>query len=1808
MNQVIAIVAMAVLVLSSTIVLSEAAGFTDSGSPEKHVSRDRTPSAPTLLSPSFGKNAVTLTWSAPSNNGGSSITNYKVYRGKSSGGETLLTTVGNVRTYTNSGLATGQSYYYTISAVNSGGEGLQSNELVATPVSSPSAPLINQPTSSNGQVAVSWGAPTADGGASITSYRVYRGTSSGSEALLATVGAVLGYTDTGLINGQTYYYQASAVNSVGEGNRSSEVSAVPMTIPSAPVLVSAVPGDGQVALTWTAPTSNAGSPVTNYEVFRGTATGAEAFLAMIGNILTYNDSGLSNGQMYYYKVLARNSVGVSVLSNELGATPMTVPTSPSFASAKAGNAQADLTWLAPSNNGGSAIIGYKVYRGTVSGEESPLATLGNTLAYTSTGLVNGQTYYFRISAINSVGEGPLSNEMSVMPAKVPPAPTLVSATPANSLVALAWNAPASDGGSEIVGYKVYRGVVSDSEALLATVGDVLAYSDSGLMNGQRYFYRISAVNLEGEGAQSNEMSATPSTIPTAPTLNSAAAGSATATLSWSSPSSNGGLPILNYTVYRGTASGSEAVLTTLGNVLSFTDAGLSNGQTYYYCISASNANGEGPRSSELSTTPMVALPTAPSLVSATPGDGQVVLVWNAPSATDGGDVTAYLLYRGGSSGGETLLATLGNVLTYSDSGLANGQAYYYQVSAVNPAGESPRSGELSAIPATVPGAPTLTSASSGNAQAALAWNAPGTNCGSAIANYKIYRGTASGGETLLATIGNFLTWADTGLTNGQAYFYKVSAVNAKGEGALSNEMTVTPMTVPSSPSTLSAVPGNSQMVLTWSAPSSNGGSSISGYKFYRGTSPGGETLLATLGNVLTFTDGGLTNGQAYYYTVSAVNAAGEGAYSNEAYSTPATVPSAPTTSSPISGNAQIVLTWTAPNSNGGSAISGYKIYRGSAAGGETLLSSLGNVLTFTNTGLTNGQTYYYKVSAVNSVGEGLQSNEVSSTPMAPPSAPTSLVASAGNAQVTLTWAAPSSNGGVAVRNYNVYRGTAAGSETLQVSLGNVLTFTDTGLTNGQTYFYKVSAMNSVGEGPLSSEASSTPATVPSAPTMSSAVPGNAQVVLTWAAPSSNGGSSVSGYKIYRGSAAGGETLQATLGNVLTYSNTGLTNGQTYYFKVSAINSLGEGPQSNEVSSTPASTPSSPLSLAASAGSAQVTLTWAAPSSNGGAAITSYKIYRGTSTGGEAFLVSLGNVLTYTDTGLTNGQTYYYKVSAVNSVGEGPLSSEASAKPVSALTVPSAPAITSAGAGDGKIVLAWTAPSSNGGAAITNYKVYRGTASGGEAILATIGNVLTYTDTGLTNGKAYYYKVSAVNSVGEGPTSNEMSGVPASSVVPAKYTVSVSGSNYVVKDGSGTSVYTNANAATAINKAIGLLTQGRTSKEKVLLQGNFTLTTAIQVTSYTILELNGKVTVGASTNNHAVSASSKCFIDIQGGEWDGNQVNNPYGGGERDAFYFDSCHNITIQNLKVHDCPYGNIEFDISKYITIFNVESYNSGNLTRGAAWIGLSIILSNTSNSLIDSCHIHDSAKGGVYFYCEDEPSLGLPDVPEKINYNTMRNNLVERTQCSGLSLSIRGMTDHASYGLIENNTCIDCGLDGMHPGINIGWNDDNGLRLADNCTVRNNRIYETGRFYPPAGTGTGGGMNICSDDSVITNNTIYNTTDFGISVMGDRNTISYNQISGVKTSCYPGILLQDASNNEIVHNTITNCPSAVMIYAGPVTNACNNNHVAYNHFASIANYMAFIHDKTCVGNIYEYNTYQGSWSVYNNGTGTIIRNNTVG
>ena len=179
-----------------------------------------------------------------------------------------------------------------------------------------------------------------------------------------------------------------------------------------------------------------------------------------------------------------------------------------------------------------------------------------------------------------------------------------------------------------------------------------------------------------------------------------------------------------------------------------------------------------------------------------------------------------------------------------------------------------------------------------------------------------------------------------------------------------------------------------------------------------------------------------------------------------------------------------------------------------------------------------------------------------------------LNAVGGDELINLTWSAPS-DGGATINDYRIYRGLTSGSEIYYDNVGSASTnYTDSGLSiPNQRYYYKVSAVNSIGEGGLSNEANAIPKTVPAKTTGLSATPGSGNVSLSWSAPY-NGGYSLTQYRIYRGTSSGGEThLTYVSAPTTNYTDNSVTPGNTYYYQVSALNTLGEGERSDEASAT-----------------------------------------------------------------------------------------------------------------------------------------------------------------------------------------------------------------------------------------------------------------------------------------------------------------------------------------------------------------------------------------------------------------------------------------------------------------------------------------------------------------------------------------------------------------------------------------------------------------------------------------------------------------
>ncbi len=479
-------------------------------------------------------------------------------------------------------------------------------------------------------------------------------------------------------------------------------------------------------------------------------------------------------------------------------------------------------------------------------------------------------------------------------------------------------------------------------------------------------------------------------------------------------------------------------------------------------------------------------------------------------------------------------------------------------------------------------------------------------------------------------------------------------------------------------------------------------------------------------------------------------------YSYGALTVTATVPSAPQSVTATAGNGQVTVTWTAPASTGGSAITGYTVtpYIGTTAQASTKLGA--SAISTIIKSLTNGTAYTFTVAATNGVGTGATATSALVTPATLPGAPQNVTATAGNGQVTVTWAAPASNGGSAIVGYTVtpYIGTAAQAPT---SVGpSTVSTTITGLTNGTKYTFKVLATNGVGAGPVATSAAVTPATVPGVPQSVTATAGNGQVTVTWTAPASTGGSAITGYTVtpYIGTTAQASTkLGASAISTIIKS---LTNGTAYTFTVAATNGVGTGATATSALVTPATLPGAPQNVTATAGNGQVTVTWAAPASNGGSAIVGYTVTPYIGTAAQAPTSVGPSTVSTTITGLTNGTKYTFKVLATNGVGAGPVATSAAVTPA---TVPGVPQSVTATAGNGQVTVTWTAPASTGGSAITGYTVtpYIGTTAQASTKLGA--SAISTIIKSLTNGTAYTFTVAATNGVGAGPAATSSAVTP-----------------------------------------------------------------------------------------------------------------------------------------------------------------------------------------------------------------------------------------------------------------------------------------------------------------------------------------------------------------------------------------------------------------------------------------------------------------
>ena len=466
----------------------------------------------------------------------------------------------------------------------------------------------------------------------------------------------------------------------------------------------------------------------------------------------------------------------------------------------------------------------------------------------------------------------------------------------------------------------------------------------------------------------------------------------------------------------------------------------------------------------------IAPPAAPTAPVATSGAGSASVAFTAPTSTGSGPIVSYTIvsFPGGiTSTGTSSPIVIGN--------LTPGTAYTFIVRATNSSGLTATSVQSNSVTPTVgaPSAPlNVTATSTIGQSASIAFRPPTNNGGAAITGYTVT--STPGGFTQTGSTSPIVV---SGLTNGTAYTFTVTATNGTISPASAASNSVTPQaTAPMAPAIGTATVSGSTASVVFTAPTNNGGAAITTYTVtpFPATTPPTFT-----GPSSPIAVPGLNTGVAYTFTVTATNSAGTSQPSAASNSVTASgVPGAPSAvvATAIS-NTSTSVSFSAPSANG-SVITGYTITPSPATTPPTFTGTSSPI---TVTGLTTGTNYTFSVTATNAIGTSTAGTTTFTPSNTVPGSPTGQFAIAGNTQATVSFTAPTNNGGSPITGYSI---TANPGNITQTTTGSPYTFT--GLTNGTAYTFSIITNNAIG----SSSAVVTNTVTPVTTTSSSSVVSN----------------------------------------------------------------------------------------------------------------------------------------------------------------------------------------------------------------------------------------------------------------------------------------------------------------------------------------------------------------------------------------------------------------------------------------------------------------------------------------------------------------------------------------------------------------------------------------------------------------------------------------------------------------------------------------------------------------------------------------------
>ena len=938
------------------------------------------PLAPQNASATISGSNATATWATPTSDGGLSITKYTV---KDPMTNTTLCTVdlSTVPTPTSPFSCTftkpsswTTSYMMYISAWNSNGPGANAT-VVGSIAPPPSPPMLQVTMGANGAAYAQIGTYGL-----VTSGHVDfdTGTSCDFSQSQMTMCTLNGLTEGQVVTTTWYGAGSGGTSTTTVGTF---VYASPGAYASAPAPVTVTNANTSPVVTWTGVTG-ATLPVGNQMVIVWDANGRSRTTRC--QPLTSTSCTLTGGTVgtkYSFTLMATTTAtthitsGTGMLQVTISAQIGPDPGTPQNVQVTQGDATtATVTWTAPVSPATPipGITSYLVYvfnRTTGALVGAGTTNDASTFTLDLTNLPTGAALDFKVYAQSMAGNSATPGIASLEAPTPPDAPTNVTASAGNGKATVSWTAPSGS----VTTYTVtaYDGSGNTAGTCTATAPSTTCVV-TGLTNGSSYTFKVVATNGNGDSSASDpSTSVTPHTVaPGAPTGVTATAGNGSANVSWTAPVDNGGATISSYTVTAYDGSG-NAVGTCSSSTLSCQVTGLTNGASYTFKATATNAAGTGVASAPSATLTPYTRPGAPTGVTLTPANGSVTVNWTAPVANGGSAITSYTVTL--SPGGATCTVNA-PATSCAVSGLTNGIAVTATVTAVTALANSlPSSASASASPqATAPGSPTNISAIPSDGGATISWTAPTDDGGSPVDGYII---TASPGGATCTAVAPSTTCTITGLTNGTSYSFSAVASNDIG---LSNSSTssnsVTPAAVSSGADNFQATPGDRSATVKWTAPTS--GPAITRYVI---SSPGLPSCTVDVvlhpGASLQCVFNGLTNGQAYTFTIRAYAANGTSS-TDSIWAIPSknvVSPSSPRNVKFSGSTAGVgTVSWQVSGSNGGSRVLKYTAI---VIGPRYFKTCTVNVtanpaapLRCTFTGLKARRFYMYRVTAVSTAG------------------------------------------------------------------------------------------------------------------------------------------------------------------------------------------------------------------------------------------------------------------------------------------------------------------------------------------------------------------------------------------------------------------------------------------------------------------------------------------------------------------------------------------------------------------------------------------------------------------------------------------------------------------------------------------------------------------------------------------------------------------------------------------------------------------------------------------------------------------------